>query len=343
MWPLFWPAVTLVTAVAVALALRGLVLAGLHRWGGPGSASAAFAEAIRLPSLLWAFVLALYVSTDVADLPRRYAHPLTILLQAAIIVSVTLTVADVLGTLIRRAAERQALTLAVTGLGQAVVRGLVFIIGFLILLSALGIAITPILTALGVGGLAVALALQDTLSNLFAGVHLLADKPIRVGDYAKLAEGVEGFVVDIGWRSTRFRTLANNTIIVPNKKVAESMITNFHLPEAINGLSVKVVVDYGADADRVEALLTEETTRAVGAVPGILADPAPVVRLVPGFGDYGLEFTVFCQLASMADQALAQHELRKRFLRRLRAEGIAVPAPVRLAELREPRPLPDQR
>src|SRR2546429_328365 len=102
--------------------------------------------------------------------------------------------------------------------------------GVLVLLSVLGIHITPILTALGVGGLAVALALQDSLANLFAGMHLLADKPIRVGDYVKIADTTEGYVVDIGWRSTRIRMLQNTVVVVPNKKVAESIITNYDLP-----------------------------------------------------------------------------------------------------------------
>src|SRR5262249_56060637 len=104
----------------------------------------------------------------------------------------------------------------VTGLGQAVVRGVVFVIGLLVLLTALGIQITPILTALGVGGLAVALALQDTLSNLFAGVHLLADRPIRVGDYVKLADSVEGHVVAIGSPSTPVPILHNPPLPLPH-------------------------------------------------------------------------------------------------------------------------------
>src|SRR5262249_59733874 len=124
--------------------------------------------------------------------------------------------------LVRGASERRALALAITGLGQAVVRGVVFVIGLLVLLTALGIAITPILTALGVGGLAIALALQDTLGNLFAGLHLLADRPIRVGDYVRLSvENVEGHVLDVGWRSTRIRMLQNNVVVVPNKRVAQ--------------------------------------------------------------------------------------------------------------------------
>jgi small-conductance mechanosensitive channel len=232
----------------------------------------------------------------------------------------------------------------VTGLGQTAARGIVLIVGGVVLLGALGIQIAPILTALGVGGLAVALALQDSLSNLFAGMHLLADKPIRVGDYVKIADNVEGFVVDVGWRSTRVRMLQNTIVIVPNKKVAESIVTNYDLPEPRMSLLVRVSVSYGSDPDHVERVLVEEATRAAGQVPGLLAEPAPFVRFIPGFGEYSLDFTLICQVATFVDQYLAQHELRKRILRRFRAEGIEIPFPTRVVV--EPsddaRPLPHE-
>lgn len=212
--------------------------------------------------------------------------------------------------------------------------------GTLVLLSTLGIQITPILTALGVGGLAVALALQDTLSNLFAGLHLLADRPIQVGHYVKLAEGVEGFVADIGWRSTRFRTLANTVIIVPNKKVAETIITNYDLPSAFTSVSVKVVVDYGADADRVERVLLEEAQRAAPEVPGLRPDVAPAGALA--FGEIGLEFTVTTQVTAYSDKGPVLHKLRKRILRRFHAEGIPLAVQVRTVELRQPGTFSDE-
>ena len=100
-------------------------------------------------------------------------------------------------------------------------------IGLLVTLDSLNISITPLLTTLGIGGLAVALAFKDTLANFFAGLYVLADRPIRVGDLVKIEGGPEGYVESIGWRSTRIRTLANNIAILPNSKVSESMITNY--------------------------------------------------------------------------------------------------------------------
>ena len=179
-----------------------------------------------------------------------------------------------------------------------------------------------------------ALALQDTLSNLFAGAHLLADKPIRVGDYVKVADTVEGYVVDIGWRSTRVRMLQNMVVTIPNKRVAESIITNYDMPDPRLTLLIRVSVDYGSDVELVERLLIEEATGAVGEVAGLMATPSPSARLIPGFGDFSLDFTLSCQVASFTDQFAVQHELRKRILRRLGVEGIRIPVQVRAAELR---------
>jgi small-conductance mechanosensitive channel len=335
-WQLFWPAVAFLAATVAALVVRAVVLRLLARWTAGANGAAAFLDAVSVPSLLWCLVLGLYAALETAAVPRRLADPLGVLFQAAVIASVTITAAGVLGTAIRSAGERRALGGAVSGLGQTVARVVVLIVGALVLLSSLGIAVTPILTALGVGGLAVALALQDTLSNLFAGVHLLADRPIRVGDYAKVGDGVEGFVVDIGWRSTRLRTLQNNVVIVPNRTVAQSVIVNYDLPEPRMALLLRVAVSYGSDLKRVEAALLEEATRAIGQVPGLLADPPPLVRFVPGFGDYSLDLTLICHVATFVDQYAVQSELRRRILDRFRAERIEIPFPVRTVELRSP-------
>jgi small-conductance mechanosensitive channel len=357
-WAFFWPALAFVAVTTGVLVARGLLLSALRR-AAPGSGGAALADSIRLPSLLWAVVIGFFVGLETAELPARLAEQFRHLLRAAIILSVTITAAGVAGTLVARAGERRALTAAVTGWAHTSVRLAILIVGGLVLMSSLGIQVAPILTALGVGGLAVALALQDTLSNLFAGLHLLADRPIRIGDYVKISEGnVEGYVVDIGWRSTRIRMLANNIVVLPNQKVAQSVITNFDLPAPRMGIGIQVSVDYANDPDRVEAVLTDEAVRAVGEVPGLLGDPAPSARLIPGFGASSLDFTIGCQVATFTDQYFVQHELRRRILRRLRAERIALPLAVRTVQLRldaqgvlretieesgEAGPLPDER
>jgi small-conductance mechanosensitive channel len=334
---LAWYTFAFVSAALLALLLRAILLTVLRRWSGPDGRSA-LARAIRLPSVLWSIVFGIWVGNEVARqterLPPRVSEIISVVLEVAVILSVTITVANVLTTLVQSVSERRAFGGAVTGLGQSVTRGVVYITGLLVLLSALGIQIAPILTALGVGGLAVALALQDTLSNLFAGVHLLADKPIRVGDYVKVADNIEGHVVDIGWRSTRVRMLQNVVVTIPNKRVAEATITNYDMPESRVAVPMRIAVDYGVDPELVERILVEESTRAVSEVPGMLGEPAPSVRLIPGFGEFSLDFTLTVHVKSFTDQFLVQHELRKRVLRRLAAEGVRIPVQVRGVELR---------
>src|SRR5919108_1337313 len=186
MWDLFWPGVTCVVVMVTALLFRAALVRALRRWLGPTNALRVALDAVRFPSMLWCIVLGLFVAIQTIHpdlMPRRMAVQLNMILEAAVILSVTFTVAAVLSTLVAAAGERRALGVGVTGLARTAVRVVVLVIGGLLLLDAIGVRITPLLTALGVGGLAVALALQDMLSNLFAGVHLLADRPIRVGDY----------------------------------------------------------------------------------------------------------------------------------------------------------------
>jgi small-conductance mechanosensitive channel len=129
-------------------------------------------------------------------------------------------------------------------------------------------------------------------------------------------------------------------VVVPNKKVAESVIVNYDLPEPRLALLIRVSVGYASDPDHVERVLVDEATKAAGQIPALLREPAPVVRFIPGFGESSLDFTLICQVASFVDQYVVQHELRKQLLRRLRAEGIEIPYPVRTVELRSERPAP---
>src|SRR6266513_385350 len=342
--PLVWPAFAFAATLLAALVARAVLERLLRRRMRAPDSLAAFLKAIHTPSLLWGAVLALYVALEASELPRRLTAQLELAFQVALILSVTLTAASIVTAFIGLASERRALGGPVTGLAQTAARVTVIIVGVLVLLSVLGIHVTPILTALGVGGLAVALALQDSLANLFAGMHLLADQPIRVGDYVRIADSIEGHVVDIGWRSTRVRMLQNTIVVVPNKRVAESVVVNYDMPEPRMSLEIPVKVSYASDPDTVERVLVEEAGRAAAEVPGLLAQPAPFARLIPGFGDSSLDFSLICQVASFGVQYVVQHELRQRILRRLRAEGLEMPYPTRVVELRgsDGRPLPHQ-
>ncbi|MEO8596507.1 MAG: mechanosensitive ion channel family protein [Candidatus Solibacter sp.] len=289
--------------------------------------------AVRGPFMVWVLILALHLATQSSDLPARATGLVSRALLVLWIVSLTVVAARLSGAMVRYYGSTVAGAQPVTTITQNLAGLAVVTIGLLILLNTLGISITPILTALGVGGLAVALALQDTLSNLFAGFYITVAGQVRAGDYIKLNTGEEGYVSDISWRSTTLRALANNLIVVPNAKLAQAIVTNYHLPEKRMSLLIPIGVSYACDPDLVEAVLIEEAIAGAGEIPGLLADPAPFVRFIPGFGDFSLNFTLICQVSEFVDQYLVQHELRKRIFRRFRNQGIEIPFPTRTIQM----------
>lgn len=318
-----------VAVAGAALALRRVLLSVLQRWAAKTETALddILLSVIRGPSVFWAVAVGLYVGIGTSVLPPRIIQIAFSLLHVMVILSFTFVAANVASHALRFAAQRAELPL--TGLTQVVVKGVVITIGVLILLGTLGVSIAPILTALGVGGLAVALALQDTLSNLFAGIHILMEKSIRVGDFIRLESGEEGHVTDIGWRTTRIRLLPNNVVIIPNNKLAQARIVNYNLPDKKMALLIPISVSYGTDLDLVQRILVEEATRGIGQIPGLLAEPAPFVRFIPGFGQSSLDLTLICHVREFVDQFLVQHELRLRILKRFRAEGVEIPFPSR--------------
>jgi small-conductance mechanosensitive channel len=218
------------------------------------------------------------------------------------------------------------------GIGKAVTWVAGLAIMAVLVSDALGISLAPALTALGVGSLAVALALQDTLSNFFSGLYIVVDKPVRPGDFIRVDPSYEGYVESIGWRSTHLRTLANNLVIIPNTTLSKSIITNYTLPTPHVAANVRVDVAADADIDRVEDALGDEAKRMTD-IPGIADVPAPGVALAPGFVDGGIGFTVYFHVRSFSEQASVQHAVRKRIASRFRKDGIAFAA-VRTAVLR---------
>ena len=290
---------------------------------------------LKTPSFYWCLAIALSIGVGISELPLKYVATINKFIEIILILSITAAAANLIGALLRNYIQKLNLPIPTTGLAFGIIKGSILALGFLIALSSLGISITPLITALGVGGLAVALALQDSLSNLFAGIHLLLEKSIRLGDFIRLESGQEGTVEDITWRTTRVRMLSNNMVIIPNNKLSQSVVTNFSLPEKRMSLQVPVSVSYESDPDKIEAILNDEAGKAVGQVEGLLADPAPVVRLIPGFGASSLDFTLNCHIEDAVNQGQIVHELRKRIFKRLKEEGIEIPFPQQIVHLRE--------
>ncbi|MFN3994969.1 MAG: mechanosensitive ion channel family protein [bacterium] len=288
----------------------------------------------KIPSLFWVIALSINNILIFSEIPEKYSSNLSKVVYVFLIFSFTYAFANLIEQVLRNYVNKLELPITPTGIVYGVIKGLILVIGFLIILSVLNISILPILTSLGIGGLAVALALQDTLSNLFAGIHILAEKSIRVGDFVRLENGQEGYVEEIGWRTTKIRMLSNNLIIIPNSKLAQSIVVNFHLPEKRMSLLLPISVSYNEDPDRVEKVILEEAIKAADEVEGLLKEPPPFVRFNPGFGESSLDFTLICQIREFSDQGLILHTLRKRIFKRFKEEGIEIPFPHRIVYLK---------
>lgn len=331
------PIAAALMAGAVLFIARSLFFRLLHRWAQNSETKAddIVIDSFKTPSMLLCVATALYTGIAVSELDPKYADCISKTIHIIVILSITTALANLAGKVFRDYIRKSNLPIPTTGLAYGMLKGTIFIIGMLIILSVLGISIAPLITALGVGGLAVALALKDTLANLFAGIHIMVEKSIRIGDFVRLESGQEGYVDDITWRTTRIRMLPNNMVVIPNDKLAQSVVINYYLPERRMSLQIPVGVSYVEDPDRIERILLEEAKKAVGEVSGLLGEPEPLVRLIPGFGESSLDFTLICQVNEFVDQYPVQHELRKRILRRFRAEGVDIPFPHRTVYLRE--------
>ena len=316
--------------------VRRLVLRALMAWTrrtGSRTGTVLF-EALRGPTLIWALILAVHLAFQGSDLPMRFTQWGSNILLVLWIVSLTLMCMRIVGDLVRFQGSRIPGAMPVTTLTQNLAQISVVILGSLILLNHFKVSLTPILTALGVGGLAVALALQDTLSNLFGGFYVAVAGQVRLGDYVKLNSGEEGYIADIGWRCTTLRAPANNLIIVPNAKLAQAIVTNYYLPEKRMATNFVVTVGYDCDPDLVERVLGEVLAQSAGQIPGMLREPAPSVAFEPGFGEVGIGYTANFQVEEFSSQGPVRNELRKRLFQRFRAEGIGIPYPSRVVYLR---------
>jgi small-conductance mechanosensitive channel len=320
-------------SIALGLVVRAVVVHRLSAWA---ARTATDLDDIVLAAvrrhLPWWFLLAgLAGAARVAPLPEGAVQIVDRICAVGLILSLAMAASTLASALMTRYAAKTETTVATTSLFNNVTRIIIFATAGLLILANVGFSITPLLTALGVGSLAVALAVQPTLSNLFAGMHLALAHPIRVGDYVSLEGGVKGFVVDIGWRATRIRELPNNIIIVPNSRVADMILTNYNLPEPEQAALVNVGVSYGSDLEHVEAVTCDVARQVLSEIQGGVSGFDPFIRY-NNFGDSSIDFTVILRVQAFTDRYLVTHEFIKRLKKRFAAEGIEIPFPQRVLQ-----------
>ncbi|HET8945893.1 MAG TPA: mechanosensitive ion channel family protein [Candidatus Polarisedimenticolia bacterium] len=284
--------------------------------------------AIAWPTRLLILASGLTVLERILPLEPEWDRACDIMLAAAFALAFVLFVDRMTSGLLDRMAHKNAAFQGTRGLVQGAVRGLIIGIGLLIFLDSIGISIAPILASLGVGSLAVALALQDTLANVFAGFHLIADKPLEAGQFIRLQSGEEGHVVLVGWRSTRLKTPQNNIVVVPNAKLAGTVLTNFDLGTSAMAITVEVTVSLASDLEKAERIAMDVAREVQRTVPGGSSETEPAVRFI-GFGDSGMRFNVILNSENLKTSNDVRHEFLKRLSDRYRREGIVIPFPTR--------------
>ena len=316
------PLVVFAAALCALLVARYIVLRLLRRRASdPKSLAPIFAETISLPSVFWALAAAVDLSFSSASLTVRQTRLADEWIGAFLIASFTLVALSVAMRMVARYGDRQGMPFAAAGLSRTLIRVVVIAIGLMTLVANFGGSIVPFLTALGVGGIAVALALQDTLANFFAGIHILVERPIFIGDLIRLSDGQEGVVTDIGWRTTRVRNGTNDMVIVPNSKITTGTLVNYSLPEGREVGTIAILVAHDADPVLVSRIALEEALRTTGVLP----DPAPVCLCDPGVLPTHLQFTLIVNVARRDDQGNVASEIRLRLLARFREEGVPLP------------------
>lgn len=324
------PLVFMVGGLLVGFVFEKIILAKLSKiaaktkWRG----DIIIINSLRGTVIIWLLIAGVYGAVlNIPMSPILLTHLKKILL-VIIILSVTMSLGKMIAGFVNMYVQREDVPLPSTSIFRNLTKLLIFIIGILVILQALGISITPILTALGVGGLAAALALQPTLANLFSGLQIIAAKQLHPGDYVKLETGDEGYVTDITWRNTTIRALQNNMIIVPNSKLASAIVTNYYQPQQEMAVLMQVGVSYDSDLKKVEKVTIDVAKEVMQKVQGGIPEFEPFIRYHT-FADFSINFTVIMRAKEYVDQYLIKHEFIKRLHERYEKEGIVIPFPIR--------------
>lgn len=210
---------------------------------------------------------------------------------------------------------------------------IVYTVGLLVLLEYLTIPISPLIASLGVGGLAVALALQPTMGNFFAGTQVISDRVARIGDFIEIDDKTRGYVTDIGWRSTKIRTPVNKIIFIPNSILANSQVLNYNMPSPALTISVFCGVSYDSNLVEVKRIALETAAEIVERMDEAVKTFEPWVGF-DNFGDSNIMFGVSIQAKDRLSSFNLKSELIMRLHERFRKENIAINYPVRVNYLK---------
>ncbi len=282
------------------------------------------AKPITILVLLFGVKIALSpleLSEDIVQLTNEIITSLIILVSAYIIY----VIFDLLFAKAWRRFARKANTKAndaLIQLTQGTVKVILVILTILYLLSYWGIEIGPLLAGVGIGGIAIAFALQSSLANVFGGISIIMDKTVRVGDWIKLEDGTVGIILKIGLRSTKLKTFDNETIYVPNSKLSDSKVQNIAMPDPKSRVVIPFGVAYGSDIDKVK----KTVLKVIKSIDHYVGDPEPTVKFLE-MGDSALKCKAFFFVDSYENRFNAIDEANTKIYNALNKAGISIPFP----------------
>lgn len=285
-------------------------------------------KTIRTWVIPWFLALGLYFGLKQLNLESRFYFWLENGLMIFYIFSGTMIIAKVVSGLIKIKAAGSDAIIPSSSIVSNIVIVIIYSIGLLIILQSQGISITPVLTALGVGGLAVALALQPTLSNLFAGLQIISSGNFNRGDFIRLSTGEDGFIEDITWRSTTIRAASDHIIIIPNSKLADMTVSNYYLPQTEITFGVELGVGYDSDLASIEKITKEVIAETLQESEDGVKEFAPEISFV-AFGESSIRMKAFLRVNKYSAQFQVRSVFIKKLHERFNKEGIHIPYPVR--------------
>jgi small-conductance mechanosensitive channel len=271
----------------------------------------------------WSFLIALYIGILRAPISIK-GVVVDKVFYGIFAFSIVILIASVTSRLFRTAIQEK--------IGSNILKFFIMFIGLVLILNQVGVKLTPILTALGIGSLAVGLALQDTLANFFAGINILSNKQIARDDYIKLNSGEEGTVVEINWRTTLIKEISNTTIIVPNSKISSAIVTSYHFAKSEITSSLTCGVAYGSDLDKVEHIVVVAAKEIIEKYDSASKTYQPIVRFTD-FGDSSINFILYFRVKTIYNRAFIKSEILKSVYKKFDETGIEIPFPQRVVTI----------
>jgi small-conductance mechanosensitive channel len=332
------PALTIVCGILLGFIFKRFVHSRLKKaaersnWAGDD----AVLEAIEPHIVVWFFLGALSISVSkIEAVQPQNTYLISILndyapkfLIIVLIGSITLAIGNLAVSIFDLWARDQEKGFPSTTMFTNFVRIAIYVIGILIILDALSISITPMITALGVGGIAVSLALKDTLTDVFAGLHILLSKKVQVGDFIQLDSGEMGYIQNISWRNTIMMERTNNIIHIPNTRLSSAIIKNFDSGDPSFSVKIPVGVGYSSDLDEVEKVTKKVINEIQSSMEETNNNYEPTMRF-QNFGESSINLMVYFRGNRYGDQNPIIHQFIKTLHKRYSEAGIEIPFPMR--------------